>query len=87
MIETNAADPTANVNVIESDENKVFYEFLGFIGERRAIAAPMNEPWAIQPTEAQIQEARQVLTDLGEEVGAEQQRIWMSTRTSFSLNI
>ena len=27
VIETKA--PTANVNVIESDENKVFYEFLG----------------------------------------------------------
>lgn len=76
VIETNAADPTANVNVIESDENKVFYEFLGFIGERRAIAAPYERTLGDSTaTEAQIQEARQVLTDLGEEVGAEQQRI------------
>jgi thiol-disulfide isomerase/thioredoxin len=76
VIETNAADPTTNVNVIESDENKVFYEFLGFIGERRAIAAPYERTLGDSTaTEAQIQEARQVLTDLGEEVGAEQQRI------------
>jgi thiol-disulfide isomerase/thioredoxin len=76
VIETNAADPTANVNVIESNENKVFYEFLGFIGERRAIAAPYERTLGDSTaTEAQIQEARQVLTDLGEEVGAEQQRI------------
>ena len=76
VIETNAADPTANVNVIESDENKVFYEFLGFIGERRAIAVPYERTLGDSTaTEAQIQEARQVLTDLGEEVSAEQQRI------------
>ena len=76
VIETNAADPTTNVNVIESDENKVFYEFLGFIGERRAIAAPYERTLGDSTaTEAQIQKARQVLTDLGEEVGAEQQRI------------
>ena len=76
VIETNAADPTADVNVIESDENKVFYEFLGFIGQRRAIATPYERTLGDSTaTEAQIQEARQVLTELGEEVGAEQQRI------------
>ena len=35
VIETKASDPSKYVNVIESNENKVFYEFLGFIGERR----------------------------------------------------
>lgn len=76
IIETKAADPSANVKIIESEENKIFYEFLGFIGERRAIAAPYEQTLGDSiATNEQIQEARQVLTDLGKEVGAEQQRI------------
>ena len=76
VIETKASDPSKFVNVIESEENKVFYEFLSFIGERRAKAAPYEQTLGDSTaTEAQIQEARKVLTDLGEEVGAEQQRI------------
>ena len=43
VIETKASDPSKYVNVIESNENKVFYEFLGFISERRAIATPFEQ--------------------------------------------
>lgn len=76
VIETKASDPSQYVNIIESDENKVFYAFLDFISERRALAAPFEQVLTdTTATEAKIQEARQVLTDMGKEVSAEQQRI------------
>lgn len=76
VIKTKASDPTKHVEVIESEENRVFYAFLNFISQRRAIAAP-NEQMLSDSTASpeQVAAARKVLTELGEEVAAEQQRI------------
>ncbi|MDC3198402.1 hypothetical protein OAT89_01935, partial [bacterium] len=35
VLKTKASDPTRFVEVMESDENKVFYDYLGFIQARR----------------------------------------------------
>lgn len=76
VLKTKASDPTRYVEVIESEENKVFYDYLGFIQSRRTLAGPYEATLADSSasTEA-IQDARNYLTALGKEVGQEQQRI------------
>jgi len=75
-INTKASDPTRFVEVIESDENRVFYKFLRFIGERRKLAAPYEQVLADSTSnEKAVAEARKILTDLGNEVAEEQKRV------------
>lgn len=73
---TKASDPTRFVDILESEENKVFYAFLRFIQERRKLAIPYEQVLADSTsTEAAVAEAREILTNLGNEVAAEQKRV------------
>tara|TARA_Y100000385_G_scaffold39303_2_gene36542 strand:- start:215 stop:1687 length:1473 start_codon:yes stop_codon:yes gene_type:complete len=76
VLKTKASDPTRYVEVIESEENKVFYDYLGFIQSRRTLAGPYEATLADSSasTEA-IQDAKNYLTALGKEVAQEQQRV------------
>lgn len=75
-IRTKASDPTKYVEVLESEENKVFYDFLSFIQARRQLAVPHEELLKDSTArESDLKEAREILTALGEEVAEEQQRI------------
>ncbi len=79
VLKTKASDPTRYVEVIESAENKVFYDYLGFIQERRKLAQPFESVLAdSNATKSSAADARRFLTELGEEVGEEQQRILKS---------
>ena len=76
VLKTKASDPTRFVEVMESDENKVFYDYLGFIQARRKLAGPHEAVLADSTAAAEeVSVAREFLTDLGEEVSNEQQRI------------
>lgn len=76
VLTTKANDPTRYVEVIKSDENKVFYDYLGFIQKRRAQAAPYEATLADSTASAgSVDAARAFLTAMGSEVADEQQRI------------
>ncbi len=75
-IRTKASDPTRFVEVIQSEENRIFYDFLGFIQDRRKLAIPHEKVLGDSTaTDEAIAASRDVLTSLGEEVGLEQKRI------------
>ena len=76
VLKTKASDPTRFVEVTESDENKVFYDYLGFIQARRKLAGPYEAVLADSTAAPNdVTAARKFLTDLGDEVSKEQQRI------------
>jgi len=75
-IRTKASDPSRFVEVLESEENRIFYDFLGFIQDRRKLAIPHESVLGDSTaTKEALDAARQVLTSLGEQVGLEQKRI------------
>lgn len=75
-IRTKASDPSRFVEVLESEENRIFYDFLGFIQDRRKLAVPHESVLGDSTaTKEALDAARQVLTSLGEQVGLEQKRI------------
>ena len=76
VLTTKADDPTRYVKVIKSDENKVFYDYLGFIQKRRSLAAPYEATLTDSTASADaVDAARAFLTAMGTEVADEQQRI------------
>ncbi|MFZ8836096.1 MAG: DUF5106 domain-containing protein [Flavobacteriales bacterium] len=76
VLKTTASDPTNNVLVVKSDENKVFYDYLKFIQERRKIAEPLEAILSDSTaSESSVNESRQQLQALGDEVANEQKRI------------
>lgn len=76
VLETKASDPAKFVKVIESEENKLFYEFLAYIGERRTLASPYEAVLRDSTaSEEAIEDARVFLTEMRNEVAAEQKRI------------
>ncbi len=75
-IRTKASDPSRFVEVLESEENRIFYDFLGFIQDRRKLAVPHESVLGDSTAKKEaLDAARQVLTSLGEQVGLEQKRI------------
>jgi len=76
VLTTKADDPTRYVKVIKSDENKVFYDYLGFIQKRRSLATPYEATLTDSTASADaVDAARAFLTAMGSEVADEQQRI------------
>lgn len=76
VIETSEKNPTADVIIIESNENKLFYDYMDFLSVRRQKAAPHEAILSdTTATEASIMAARSVLTSFGNEVADEQRRI------------
>ena len=75
VLSTKASDPTRYVEVLESEENRVFYDYLSFIQSRRGLAGPYEAVLSDSTATAdQVTDARQFLTDMGKEVANEQQR-------------
>lgn len=75
-LKTKSSDPTRFVEVIESDENKIFYNYLKFIQERRLKAQPYEAILGDSlASESAAKEAREILTQLGDEVASEQKRL------------
>jgi thiol-disulfide isomerase/thioredoxin len=75
-IHTSLAKPKEEIEVILSDENRLFYDYLGFIQERRKKAAPqeailMDSTSTVEAREA----AMEIMNAFGEEVAAEQKRL------------
>lgn len=76
VIETSEKNPTGDVVIIESNENKLFYDYMDFLSVRRQKAAPHEAILSdTTATEASIMAARSVLTSFGNEVADEQRRI------------
>jgi len=76
VLSTKASDPTRYVEVLESEENRVFYDYLSFIQNRRGLAGPYEAVLSDSTATAdQVTDARQFLTDMGKEVANEQQRL------------
>lgn len=76
VIKTSEKNPTADVIIIESNENKLFYDYMDFLSVRRQKAAPHEAILSdTTATEASIMAARSVLTSFGNEVADEQRRI------------
>jgi hypothetical protein len=79
VLTTKADDPTRYVKVIKSDENRVFYDYLGFIQKRRGLAAPYEATLTDSTAfPDEVDAARAFLTAMGSEVADEQQRILSS---------
>ena len=79
VLTTKADDPTRYVKVIKSDENRVFYDYLGFIQKRRGLAAPYEATLSDSTAfPDEVDAARAFLTAMGGEVADEQQRILSS---------
>jgi thiol-disulfide isomerase/thioredoxin len=76
VIHTSAKDPSGDLVVKQSQENLLFYNYMGFLAERRSIALPHEATLAdSSASESDISAAREVLMRLGEEVALEQRRI------------
>ncbi len=76
VIHTTSNDPSGDVEVKQSNENILFYDYMAFLSDRRSIAMPHEAVLTdSMASEASIRAAREVLTSLGNEVAAEQKRI------------
>ncbi|MDE0980153.1 MAG: DUF5106 domain-containing protein [Flavobacteriales bacterium] len=76
VIETSEKNPTGDVVIRESNENKLFYDYINFLSVRRQKAAPHEAVLSdTTATEESILAARSVLTSFGNEVADEQRRI------------
>ena len=76
VLKSKASDPMRFVEVVKSDENKIYYDYLKFIQERRVIAQPYEAILGDSlASESAVSEAREILTQLGDEVAAEQKRL------------
>ena len=76
VIRTSAQNPTGDVEVIKSNENALFYNYMAFLAERRTQAAPLEAVLSDSTSsEASIANAREVLTSFGRQVAEEQRRI------------
>ena len=76
VIRTTADDPSGNVEVLESKENLLFYDYMKFLSDRRMIALPYEATLAdSSASSVEIKAARTALTRLGDEVSEEQKRI------------
>lgn len=75
-IKTKAAQPAAFIEVIESPENAIFYDYLQFLQDKRQEAGPFEAVMMDSTaSEASTAAAREKLMAFGEEVEAEQRRI------------
>lgn len=75
-IKTKAAQPAAFIEVIESPENEIFYDYLKFLQDKRQEAGPLEAVMMDSTaTEAETDAAREQLMAFGEEVEAEQRRL------------
>jgi thiol-disulfide isomerase/thioredoxin len=75
-IKTKAAQPSAFIEVIESEENRLFYDYLSFLQGKRTEAGPFEQILADTTAGTEDQEAaRTALIDMGKLVEAEQRRI------------
>ena len=76
VLKTTKDNPVSDVQVIKSEENRLFYNYLGFLQKRRVLAAPheavMTDSTA---SESAIKQARGILNGFGGEVATEQKRI------------
>lgn len=75
-IKTKAAQPAAFIEVVASEENRLFYDYLKFLQDKRTEATPHEQ--VMQDSTASEEEkasAREILMAMGEEVEAEQRRI------------
>ena len=76
VIRTDVSNPTAFVEIVESDENRLFYDYLKFIQKRRVLAAPHESILSDSTaTERAMSDARKGMSILGKEVEGEQKRI------------
>lgn len=75
-IKTKAAQPSAFIEVIESSENEIFYDYLKFLQDKRQEAAPLEAVMMDSTaTEEETEVARESLMAFGKEVETEQRRI------------
>lgn len=75
-IKTKAAQPSAFIEVVESPENEIFYDYLKFLQDKREEAAPLEAVLRDSTaSEADAGAARETLMAFGEDVEAEQRRI------------
>ncbi len=76
VIKTRINQLSEGLEVIESKENQVFYNYLRFIQSKRLLGAPYEVVLGDSTaSEAAITQAREAMNALGKEVEAEQQRL------------
>lgn len=87
-VETTAANPAQNVKVTGSEENKLFYEYLAYLAEKRPMVEQLQkEMQAVSGDAAKTQALQSKLDALNEEVVAYQENIMTKHPNSFTAAI
>lgn len=75
-IHTTMKNPTGDVEVLVSEENRILYDYLKFIGDKRNQAAPQEQVLQDSTSSEEAREAaREIMNAFGEEVAMEQKRV------------
>jgi thiol-disulfide isomerase/thioredoxin len=75
-IKTSMAKPSEDIVVVDSDENKLFYDYLGFIQGKRKEASPQEAILQDSTsTEKERAAAMEIMNSYGDEVAEEQKRV------------
>lgn len=75
-IHTSMENPTGDVEVLVSEENRILYDYLRFIGDKRKQAAPQEQVLQDSTSSEQAREAAmEIMNAFGEEVAMEQKRV------------